>query len=118
METTFGKVEELAETIKKYLDNRIAFIKLIVAEKTSALIANLAAGIVVAVFIILFIVFASIALSFGLGDWLGKTWAGFLIVAFLYLLIGIIVWAARGRIIRLPLMNALIKLLFTSDEEG
>jgi hypothetical protein len=117
METTFGKVEELIETIKKYINNRITLIKLSVAEKTSSLIANLAAGIVVAVFFILFIVFASIALSIGIGDWIGKTWAGFLFVAFLYLLIGIVVWAARGRIIRLPLMNALIKQLFTSDEE-
>jgi len=117
MEKTFAKVEELAGTIKDYVNTRIESVKLNAAEKSSRVIANVSAGIVVCVVFLFFIVFASFALSFGLGEWIGKTWAGFLVVAFLYLLIGIVVWAARGKIIRLPVMNALIQQLFKIDDE-
>jgi hypothetical protein len=117
MVKTFARVEELADTIKDYVNTRIEAVKLSAAEKSSAVMANVLAGIIVALVFFFFIIFASIALSFGLGEWIGKTWAGFLIVAGLYLLIGIIVWTARGKIIRLPLMNAMIRQLFRNDEE-
>lgn len=117
MEKTFARVEELADTIKEYVNTRIESVKLSAAEKSSAVVANVLAGIIVAIVFLFFIVFASVALAFGLGEWIGKTWAGFLIVAGLYLLIGIIVWAARGKLIRLPLMNAMIQQLFKKDEE-
>lgn len=117
MEKVFARVEELADTLKEYVNTKIDSIKLTTAEKTSAVAANVLAGMLVAVVFIFFVVFASVALSFGIGVWLGKIWLGFLIVACLYLLIGIIVWVARGRIIRLPVMNALIKQLFKNDDE-
>ena len=118
MEKTFARVEELADTIKEYVNTRIESVKLSAAEKSSAVIANVLAGLIVALVFFFFIIFASIALSFGLGEWIGKTWAGFLIVAFLYLLAGIVVWAARGKIIRLPLMNALIRQLFSNEDDN
>ena len=118
MEKTFARVEELADTIKEYVNTRIESVKLSVAEKTSAVIANVMAGVIVVVVFSFFIIFASIALSIGLGEWIGNAWAGFLIVACLYLLIGIVVWVGRGRIIRLPLMNALIRQLSRNDEDN
>lgn len=118
MEKTFARVEELADTIKEYVNTRIESVKINAAEKSSAVVANILAGMFVAAVFLFFIVFASVALSFGLGEWIGKTWAGFLIVAGLYLLLGIVVWAARGKLIRLPLMNAMIQQLFKKDEEG
>ena len=118
MEKTFARVEELADTIKEYVNTRIESAKLTVAEKSSAVISNVLAGIVVALVFLFFILFASIALSVGLGEWIGKTWAGFLIVGGLYLLIGMIVWFARGKMIRLPIMNAIIRQLFRNDEQS
>ena len=117
MEKAFAKMEELADTLKEYVNARIGSVKLSIAEKSSVIAANVLAGMVVAVVFFFFIIFAGTALAFGLGEWIGKTWAGFLIVACLYLLIGIIVWTARERIIRLPIMNALIKQLFRNDDE-
>jgi len=117
MESTFARVEELADTLKEYVNTKIESVKLNAAEKTSAAVANTLAGIIVALVFFFFVIFASVALSLGLGEWIGMTWAGFLIVAGLYLLIGILVWAARGKLIRLPLMNAMIRQLFRNDEE-
>jgi uncharacterized membrane protein YqjE len=117
MEKTFEKAEELAASVKEYLDTRVDAVKLGVAEKTSAIIANILAGIAVALVFFFFTVMVSVALAYVIGDWMGKTWAGFLAVAVLYLLLGIIVWVARVKLIRLPIMNALIKQMFKHDEE-
>jgi Putative Actinobacterial Holin-X, holin superfamily III len=117
METAFLKVEEIANSIKDYAELKVDAAKLQIVEKTSAVMANFAAGLVVLVVFLHFIIFGSIALSFGIADYVGKTWLGFLIVALLYLLVGILVWFARVKIIRLPIMSVLITQLFSKDEE-
>jgi hypothetical protein len=117
MEKAFAKAEELADNVKEYFDTKIESVKLNAAEKSSYVIANLIAGTAALVVFVFFLVFGGMALSFGLGIWIGKTWAGFLIVAGFYLLVGIVVWTARGKIIRMPVMNALIQQLFKNDDE-
>jgi uncharacterized RDD family membrane protein YckC len=117
MEKAFTKIEELADTIKEYVNTRIESVKLNAAEKSSAVLANLIARLIVAGVFLIFIVFSGIALALCLGEWLGKPWLGFLIVALLYLFIGIVVWIARVKIIQLPIMNAFIKQLVNNENE-
>ena len=118
MEGLFTKIESLGASIKDYVDTRIASAKLTAAAKASAITANAIAGIVVIVMFLFFLLLASIALAIVVGLWIGKTWAGFLIVGGFYLLIGLITWAARSRLIRVPVMNAMIRQLFSGDEEN
>jgi len=117
MENAFSKVEELAATLKEYVNSKIESIKLHAAEKISMIIANAVGGIVVVVLFLFFLGLASIAFSYFLGEWIGKIWVGFLIVGGIYLLIGTIVWIARKSIIQIPVMNAIIRQLFANDEE-
>ena len=117
MEKIFSRVEDLADNVKEYVNTRIESIKLNAAEKSSVIIANGVARIVVAIVFLFFIALASIALSLVIGEWLGKIWAGFLVVACFYLFLGIIIWFGRGKFIRVPVMNALIQQLFKHDEE-
>ncbi len=115
MEKTFAKVEDLATTIKEYADSRIEAVKLQVAEKSSAIMANVIAGVVVAMLFVFVIIFGSMALAFGVGAWIGKMWVGFLIVAFLYLIVGALVWKARIKFIQFPMMNSSISKLFNNE---
>ena len=117
MESVFEKTQNLVSSIKDYINTRIDVVKLSVAEKASAVIANLIAGFVMAVVLIFFVFFASIALAIGIGNWLNSTWLGFLLVAGLYLLIGLIVWTGREKLIRFPAMNAIIRQLFKDEED-
>ena len=117
MENTFTKAEELAGSVKEYVNNRIESVKLNAAEKSSLVIANLAAVIIVLLFFTFFIGFASVAMAIALGEWIGKAWAGYCIVAGLHLVIGFIIWSARARLIRFPIMNMILNLLFKNDEE-
>jgi Putative Actinobacterial Holin-X, holin superfamily III len=115
MEKTFAKVEDLATTLKEYADSRMEAVKLQVAEKSSAIMANIIAGIAVAMLFVFFTIFASMALAVGLGVWIGKMWVGFLIVAFLYLVIGALVWKSRVKFIQFPMMNFFIAQLFNNE---
>ncbi len=113
----FSKVEDLGGNIREYVNTRIDSLKLSAAEKSSKVIANGVAGIVVAVFVLLFVGLGSIALSLVVGIWIGKTWTGFLVVGSFYLLISIIVWTVREKLIRIPVINAIIQQLFQEDEK-
>jgi divalent metal cation (Fe/Co/Zn/Cd) transporter len=116
MEKAFSKIGEMTDNIREYINTRIEAVKIRSAEKISALIANAMAGLVVVLVMFFFVLFAGMALAFVVGAWIGKIWAGFLIVAFIFLLAGIIIWTARGKLIRLPLMNAIIRQ-FNNEED-
>jgi hypothetical protein len=117
MEDTFAKAEELAAHVKEYVNNRIDAAKLTTAEKSSKLAATVIASVVVAMFFIIFLFFASTALAFVFSQLTGALSWGFLIVGGSYLLLGAIVWLLRDRILQLPIMNALLRQLFTDDED-
>jgi hypothetical protein len=113
----FEKVEELTDHLKEYVNTRVELAKLQLAEKASLVISDLIAFCIVAILFLLVLVFGSIAGAWALSSWIGKPYSGFLIVAGLYLLLAIIVWAFRSRFIRLPLMNALIRQLHKVDDD-
>jgi hypothetical protein len=117
MNETFEKVEQLTEHVKEYVNTRVEIAKLRLAEKTSLTVGNMIAAVVVAVLFLFVILFGSIAGAWALSDWIGKSYAGFLIVAGFYLLVAIIVWFARGRLIRFPVMNAIVKMLHKKDDD-
>lgn len=117
MQEMFAKFEDLFVHLKEYLDNRIAYTKLSAAEKSSKLFANLAAIFFSMLLLFFFIVFVSIAIAYALAKLTGEYYWGFLIVAGIYLLIGIFVWSAKEKLLRLPIMNALLKQLFKEEPE-
>lgn len=118
MNDTFDKLEGLSDHVKEYINTRVELTKLHLAEKTSLIISNLIAVTIVVLLFLLVIVFGSIAAAWALSDWIGKPFSGFLIVSGFYLLLGIIVWIARGKLIRFPVMNAIIMQLQKKDEDN
>lgn len=117
MERIFAKTEELVDDVKEYVDIRIESTKLTIAEKTSLMVANAAAGAAVITAFVFFALLLVTGLSLLIGEWLGKPWAGFMIMAVICLIKAAIIWSARKRIIQVPVMNALIKQFFTNHKE-
>ncbi len=116
MEDTFTNVEDLAASVKAYINNRIAAAKLNASQKIAAVLSNLIAITIVAMVFLFLFGFASIGLAIILGEWIGEIWAGFLLVAVLWGLFGVLVWLTRKRIIQMPIMNAILQQLFKNDE--
>ncbi|MBK9381429.1 MAG: hypothetical protein IPN39_08865 [Chitinophagaceae bacterium] len=44
-------------------------------------------------------------------------WLGFVIVAGVILVVGLILWLSRDRLLRIPIMNKLIEALFEPEED-
>lgn len=119
MEKPFAQIDELATNIKDYLHTQVEVIKLKAAEKGSDVMANIIAGIIVMLIFFLCIVFAGIAFSLYINQSMNSSWIGFIIIASIYLLIALIVWLARTKLLRLPIMNSIIQhLLKKTDEQN
>ncbi len=118
MERIFAKTEELVDDVKEYVDIKIESAKLTIAEKTSLVVANAAAGMAVVIAFVFFAMLLVTGLSLLIGEWIGKPWAGFMIMAVVCLIKAAVIWAARKRIIQIPVMNALIKQLFSNNNDN
>ena len=117
MEETFAKVEELAAHVNEYVSNRIALIKLNTAEKSSKVLSVIIAIAIAMMVMVFFIVFASIALAYVFAKWTGELYWGFLIVAGIYLLLGLWVWVRKEKILRMRFMNTMLHQLFKEENE-
>lgn len=117
MSEEFKNVESLVDQLRSYVNTRVAQTKLSVAEKASRLAATMIAFVLAALVFFLFLVLLSMAAAIALGQWIGNMWLGYLIVAGLVLLLTGIIWLAKDRLIRIPLMNALLKSMFDKEED-
>jgi len=117
MKDTLEKLEGLTDHVQEYINTRVELTKLRIAEKTSLVLGNIIAAAIVGLLFLFVLIFGSIAGAWALSEVIGKPYSGFLIVAGFYLLLGIILWLGRGRFIRFPVMNALIKLLHKKEDE-
>lgn len=117
MEKVFAKTDELTGTVKEYFQTKVEILKVDAIDKGSGIITRLAALLIVGSVVLCVMVFAGISLSIIIGTWLESTWAGFLAVAFLYLILAVIIWTTKNRLIRVPVINMMIQQLFGSHEK-
>lgn len=112
---TSESISHLIKNSKEYIENGIDLIKLEFAEKSSALLCGIFSVLVIGLFFLLALLFIGISIALLLSILTGSNVISFLIVAFLYAIIGIILWYKREILIRLPLMNVILSNLFKKD---
>ncbi len=118
LQEEFKKVEELALQIKAYIQTEIELIKLLFADKLSKILSNFLAIMVLIWLLLIGILFASLSLAFLIGERLGKMSTGFIIVSLIYLLLAVVIWYLRERIIRIPILNGILSQLFDSQKKS
>lgn len=116
MEDSFSKAEDIIKDFRDYVNNRISLIKLEIAEKISAIISDAISLIISIFFILLFLFFLSCGVALWIGKMLNDMYVGFLIVSCFYLITGFIIFKIRGRIIRIKIMNAVLKQFFNQGD--
>lgn len=117
MSEEFRKFESVADQLKAYVSTRVSQAKLSLAEKVSNLAATMIAMLMTALVFFLFLTLLCVAAALLIGQWLGSLWLGFLIVAGIVLITGLILWLAKDRLFRIPIMNALLEAMFENEEE-
>ena len=105
-----NKYEELWAELKKYLTLQIDYAKLTTVEKLVVLLSAIA---MVAVMLILgacVLFYLSFAVVFMLSDAIGSTWGAYLIVSGIFLVLMMVVYAMRQKLILDPVSRFLTRL--------
>lgn len=91
MEEPVVLIEELYEKVKEYGTTNAELIKLETLDKVSRTVAPILVRLISSLFVFMFFLILSIAVSLWLGEETGKTYYGFFMVAGFYGLVGVIV---------------------------
>jgi hypothetical protein len=111
MEGKPTNVEELFQKLKEYADVRLNLFKLKSINKLSGFM-SISITIVILIFIFS-TVFLCITVGAALliGEWVGKIYYGFFIVGGIYLIIGLVIYSMRDKLIKNKVSNKLISEL-------
>lgn len=101
--------EDLFNKTSEYLETRASLVKLKTIQKTSDVVSIVASKIIGWLLACTVLLMLSIALAFFLGDLLGATYVGFLIVAGIYALLGLLYYFLKDSWIKAPVTDAIIK---------
>ena len=110
-----GKIEELTENFKSYLNTNIELIKYQGIERATVIIADLAVNFLVGLMLLLFVFFISLWACFYLSALLGDNYSGIAIVAGFYLLLGLILYMVRKKLVIKPLRDKIIRNILQKD---
>ena len=94
----FFKLDTIIENLTGLVETRIELLKVEARENIAKALAQAVAYLFITFLFVLFIAFLSIAIALVLSERLGN-FAGFWIVGGLYLILGLILWFSRDRII-------------------
>ncbi len=110
-------LEQIVNEIKEYINLRTELLKLEITERSSVIGASIFSVLIVVVLILFFLFLGSIGLSIYLSEFVGNSYAGFLIVAGGYLLLGLILFLGRKKLIEEPLRDKIIRKLTRKEND-
>jgi hypothetical protein len=102
------QLAHLFEQVKIYLNLRLDYLKLNLAEYMIRFFSGFVLWMVVFLFIFFVLVFGSFAFAYWFGEYTGKYWLGFLIIAAFYLFLAVIVYALRSTLIVRPFSRMIL----------
>jgi len=111
MENEQTNVEELYYKLKEYADLRLDLFRFQLIKKASDFFSTLTVIIFLLVLGFIVIVCFTIGIALVLGEWLGHSYYGFLIMGGLYIIIGLILYSVRDKFLKLSISDKLIKEL-------
>ncbi len=94
----FFKLDSLIGNLTGLVETRVELLKVEVKEEVAKGLAKAVAWLIISFLSVLFIVFVSIGLAFLIGQRLGVA-NGFMIISGVYLLVGLILFLARNKVV-------------------
>lgn len=107
IQPTLTLIESLFGKSSAYTADRIELLKLKSVDKTSSVASSVALGI--ALFVVFFIFFTvlNIGIALLIGDLVGKSYLGFLILAVVYAIAGFVLFKNRNKFFKTPILKML-----------
>ena len=106
---TLTSIESLINKSKEYVETRRDLLKLKLVDKSSSVASAIAAGIALFLVFFIFFVVINIGIALLIGDWVGRTYLGFFILAAVYAIIGLVLFKGRDSIFKKPIVGIFLK---------
>lgn len=109
-------LQSTLKDLKEYFDLKAELYALIIFERISKMLSKFLMAIIMFFFLFFFVLF----LSFGFVNWFNeatgtKLW-GFILIAFFYLILGIIVFSMKKKFFLNPMLKGFTEVLFEKEE--
>jgi uncharacterized membrane protein len=111
MEVTTNSIESLLESVEAYGKTTYELSKLKALDATSSVASSLISRLIIIILAMLFVFVLSIGIALMIGDMMGKTYYGFLIVAAFYLLAVIIAHYSLDNVVKKSMSSLMISQL-------
>ncbi len=111
-------LERLFTHIKEYLNLQKKLVLITVSKKGGDAIYVLVLAVTLFMIGLFFLLIFSVGIAFGIAALLNSLFWGFMIVAALYLLTGLLIWTNRDRLLRTPILMMFLKFVDTHKEEA
>ena len=111
MEGKPTNVEELFQKLKEYADVRLNLFKLKSINKAAGFMSSVVTIVILVILFSAVLLCITIGASLLIGAWVGKPYWGFFIVGGIYLIIGLVIYSMRDKLIKIKVSNKLIKEL-------
>lgn len=111
-------IEKLYNKAKVYTKTSLEIYKLQAINTSADVISTLAHKAILILVISTFIVFFNVAMALLLGDVLGSTYKGFLVISLFYLIVGLVLFVFSSSLIKNPVSNLIIsKMIDTRTKQ-
>lgn len=104
-------VESLIGNSTEYVETRINLLKLKIVDKSSDLASSVLSFLPLILLFVLIFILLNIGIALLIGDLIGKSYAGFLVLTGLYIIAGLVLYNGRTKWIKVPFANLLIRKL-------
>ncbi len=109
MENQPNAIGSLFESAGNYLETRVNLLKLKAIDKSSDIVSSVVSRVVIMIIFTFGFIILNIGSSIWLGDAMGKIYYGFFVVGGFYLLLAIVLIIFKGKWLKSPLNNLVIK---------
>jgi hypothetical protein len=117
METQAHSFESLFGRAGEYFETRMELMKLRSLDKSSDIISSVISTLAVMVTILISIIILSIGLALWIGEQMGRSYYGFFIVGGFYILIALIGYILRNRLLKVPIANSFINKVLNEEND-
>jgi hypothetical protein len=98
----------LFERAEDYTKTTIDLVKLTAVDKTADVLSSLISRLTVSIVFVLFAFLANIGLSLWVGELVGKVYHGFFIVSRYLLVLAIVLYIVKDKVLKMPISNFII----------
>lgn len=115
LEQEKSNLDRLIHHAEDYFKTQQELSKLVLADKSSTMAASVLSSVILLLFFFFCFSFASVALAFYIAAVLASNWAGFAVVAGIYLVLLLLLYVNRNNWLIRPFTNAFIHNIFKSN---